>query len=265
MQVRLHLLRFEQNHGSWLNFNRTFIESCGDYFSWLAHDDYLYPEYIARLAAALDENPDAVAAVPWVSLNGPERGFNRVHREGPGVASSDLRVRLRAYLRRDAWYFAYGLKRRESLLNTQLFRPEWGADVLLDFELLMTGRFVVVPEALLEYQVHENRKLKDILNGIVETTRETEVRFPALGLWRSLWRLAGTRERSTQWKAKTELLGALTHRSWRYRIAWDFSFEIRRALSHRHYVVALAWCVPMCLLSPSAVLSGVRRYIRGAR
>jgi len=237
-----------------------FHETSAEYFSWLAHDDRLLPNYIEKLAAALDENPEAVAAVPWVRLVGFSHGIPQEHHEGAEVSSGDLATRLRSLLRRDTWYLIYGLRRREVLRGTRLFRPEWGADVLLDFELLLRGPFVVVPEVLFEYRISPDRRLEEAHAGLLpEATAATQVQFPYTRLWLSLWRITGDQNRSVARVARRELILALMSRSWRVRISWDFSFKVQREIRRGRYARAAASLVAIIVLDPT---SAPRRFWR---
>src|SRR6476646_2411498 len=57
---RVRYARAEQNGGAAWNFNRTFELSRGEYFKWLAHDDAIGPQYLARCLAVLDRDPGVV-------------------------------------------------------------------------------------------------------------------------------------------------------------------------------------------------------------
>ena len=53
---RVRYVRSPQNRGAAWNFNRTFELAKGDYFKWLAHDDLIGPQYLARTADVLDQD-----------------------------------------------------------------------------------------------------------------------------------------------------------------------------------------------------------------
>src|SRR5512147_185345 len=57
---RVVYLRNETNLGAAPNYNRTFHESTGRYFKWLAHDDQMGPQYLERTVGALEARPEAV-------------------------------------------------------------------------------------------------------------------------------------------------------------------------------------------------------------
>jgi len=57
---RVRYLRNPTNLGAAPNYNRTFAESRGRYFKWLAHDDRLRSEYLATTVAVLEADPSVV-------------------------------------------------------------------------------------------------------------------------------------------------------------------------------------------------------------
>ena len=152
---RIRLLR-QANAGVAVARNSGFAASASDAVLFLDADDWLAPDALAGLAAALARAPDAVGAVarfafvPEDAVPGP--GF-RLDARSPGSprpgarrpASGDILPRL---LERNL--FANGghlLIRRAALQRTGAFRPglAYGEDWELWCRLALLGRFATVP------------------------------------------------------------------------------------------------------------------------
>ena len=72
----------------------------------------------------------------------------------PELASADARTRLRSFLNRPRWTEVYCLYRRDVLLTSPMFQPEYGADVLLTWWFLLRAPLVVIDEPLVEYRTY---------------------------------------------------------------------------------------------------------------
>src|SRR5215207_1517689 len=53
---RIRYFREPQNRGAAWNFNHTFELARGEYFKWVAHDDVIGPQYLARTVDQLDRH-----------------------------------------------------------------------------------------------------------------------------------------------------------------------------------------------------------------
>lgn len=77
---RLRVLRNPENIGAARNYNRTFAESRGRYFRWLAHDDRLRPGYLAATVPVLEADPSVVlcnTTVDYIDERGEPIGTYR--------------------------------------------------------------------------------------------------------------------------------------------------------------------------------------------
>lgn len=59
---RVRYLRHPVNIGPTANFNAVFAQARGDFYMWLADDDWIDPEYVERCVAVLLARPQAVVA-----------------------------------------------------------------------------------------------------------------------------------------------------------------------------------------------------------
>jgi glycosyltransferase involved in cell wall biosynthesis len=159
---RIRYFRNKENLGAARNFNRTFDLSSGEYFKWLAADDVMAPEFLARCGQALGEDATAVLAYPRIMIIDEVEQQSReshLHYEQINLLSSFPHERLEALLfnappSNAAKYFVFGLMRSEALKKTPLIRSYVGSDVCLLVDLVLLGKFVEIPEPLLQLRWH---------------------------------------------------------------------------------------------------------------
>lgn len=213
--------RSETNLGAVGNFNRAVEGATGEYFAWLGADDRLAPGFVERSLEALRAHPEAAACLPAIQFIDPDGARLGVQRD-PELASSDVRTRLRSFLNRPRWTEVYCLYRRDVLLTSPMFQPEYGADVLLTWWFLLRAPLVVLDEPLVEYRTYPVKSADATAESLNPTA--TRRRWLMTHLWRSLWRQAGAPgvDRRVTCTARWELLRCLWHRQWLKHVAWDF-------------------------------------------
>jgi glycosyltransferase involved in cell wall biosynthesis len=163
---RVRYFRNPKNIGSGPNHNRAFELSSGEYFRWCSHDDVLAPTFLEKCVAALDNDPDAIAAQPIVGC---------IDGDGTLVSVCDTERLRRATAPRASDRFAalgkdprpcyevYSLIRRNVLTRTGLIAPYPWSDVTLISELSLIGRFVFVPDMLSFNRDHPDRFSRSVL------------------------------------------------------------------------------------------------------
>lgn len=162
----------QANAGQAATLNRGWDAATGDYLGYLSSDDILYPQAIARVAAALDADQNAVAAFPqadWIDPAGRIirrrvcRPFDLVETVigqrcfiGPGAL-----FRADAYRAVGGWNPAYRM----------------GPDREFWMRLATRGRIIMVEEPLAGYRMHpqslsfseasedKSREFIDVLDG----------------------------------------------------------------------------------------------------
>ncbi len=213
--------RSETNVGAVANFNRAVASASGEYFAWLGADDRLAPRFVERAVEALRAQPEAAACLTAIQFIDPEGHRLGVQRD-PELSSTDARTRLRSFLNRPRWTEVYSLYRRDVLLASPMFQPEYGADVLLTWWFLLRAPVVVLDEPLVEYRTYPVKSADATAESL--TPSPTRRRWLMTHLWRSLWRQAGGPgvEPDVTRTARRELVRCLWHRQWFKHIAWDF-------------------------------------------
>ena len=244
---RLRYYRNRQNLGAAKNFNRAFALSRGEYFKWMAADDVLAPECIARCAERLDGDPAAVLAFPRVAVidefdNAAEKRPYRYDRLDLTSPSAGERVR-QIILHLPSISIIFGLIRASALRRTPLFRPYVGADYCLLFDLALLGRFAEVPEYLARGRWHADSygakvgRLKR--RGLREGAAEARWFDPqnrgllVMPHWRCLWEHLLSAARSRQPPADklgTIALLARVANWWRRELGAELHQSARRLL-----------------------------------
>lgn len=211
---RVRIVDAHMNKGAAWNFNRAVAETKTPFFMWLAADDRLRPTYVEKCVNSLVQNPTAQFALTDIKYMDAEGLCVYETREDGFLAGADVRLRLRSYLDRRRWTEVYSLYRTESLLSTALFRPVFGADVLLVWELLLRGPAALVPEPLLVYRQCSVKTPQEMAESL--SADSAWPRWPKVQLWIELWRIVGCApvEHETRWTARRELLHALRRRTW---------------------------------------------------
>ncbi len=156
-RVRYH--RNPTNLGAAPNYNRAFALGGGRYFKWLAHDDRILPDYLARTVAALEARPEVVlcnTAVDVIDAAGRPIG-----RYASILGAADLPSPADRFavfvLRPHTGVDVFGLIRRTALEGSVLHPSFHGADRALLAQLALRGRMLQLPEPLQQIREHGQR------------------------------------------------------------------------------------------------------------
>lgn len=154
--ARFSLLRQTSNLGWIGNTNALLREARGqaDYMMFAFHDDVLFPDYVARLAARLDAAPDAVLAFSDAELTfedqAPETAaFTRLEQ----VHSPRARTAIMARMPKDWWLPAHGMFRAGAADIVGGLKRSRRGEVMADWPWLVRlasiGAFEREPEILI--------------------------------------------------------------------------------------------------------------------
>jgi glycosyltransferase involved in cell wall biosynthesis len=157
-EPRIKYHRHAQNVGAAANFNSTFELSRGGYFKWAAHDDLLEPTYLEKCVALLERMPDAVLCQSLVKIIDDQGACLQVY-DHAAFGTDRLRPseRFAARLASRPCMEIFGLIRADALRGTGLIRHHLGSDRTLLVELVLLGRFGLVPETLFLNREHPRR------------------------------------------------------------------------------------------------------------
>lgn len=156
---RVRYLRNERNRGAAPNYNNLVSQSRGEYFKWIAHDDVIVPDYLARTVEALDRQPDAVIAHSQIRMIDQDDAELTVYDNAlPLTTGARASERFAGVvLDRYAHHAFFGLLRAEALRKTRLHRSYAGGDRALVVALALLGPFVHIPEPLYWQRHHPDR------------------------------------------------------------------------------------------------------------
>jgi len=190
--ARVRYCRNDVNLGAHPNFNRSFELSRGKYFKWAAHDDVLQPGFLRRCVDALETAPDAAvceSAIDYIDESGESLGIHAHH--VPGSESGDSANRFAALvLRPHDCYGMMGVLRRSLVERAMPLASFHGGDRALLARIALAGRFISVPEALLQVRDHAGRYSRAQKNlrdraAWYDSRNAGRLTFP-------VWRLYGT-------------------------------------------------------------------------
>lgn len=195
---RVKYFRNERNLGAARNFNRVFELSSGEFFKWLAADNAIEPQFLARCVDLLDNDPTvALACTKYVQrdeFTNTLRNIDVDHNLRCPIAHKRFREVIDKIVGRNGNLPIWGLVRSSILNQTHLIRPFIGSDDCLLIELALNGKFAQVSEYLKRLRHHPGafHTLKyhnDWREGVVEAkwfdpeNRDTFY----LPHWRRLW------------------------------------------------------------------------------
>jgi glycosyltransferase involved in cell wall biosynthesis len=154
---RIRYFRHPANLGAGPNYNFVFRQSCGRYFKWAAHDDYMDPQALDLCARALDADPETVLCHPrLVDVDEAGRTLQTFDRGSEGLDLAPTRF-LRVIQSDHNCAEVFGLTRRETLLKTGLIRDYTDSDRTLLGELALRGRLRQVDGACFYRRVHPGK------------------------------------------------------------------------------------------------------------
>ena len=232
---RIRYFRQPENLGAAPNFNLTFAESAGEYFQWLAHDDYIHPEWLARCVAELDADPQ-VQLVYGQELGVDEAG-NIIGRRPYLQPNSRATARERMYaiLNNDRGSPAvFGLMRRSVLGRTDLIGSYDASDQVLVVDMAMQGRIVELPDWLYHHREHEDRSVhahrdRHSANTWFATRNKGKKTFPEWRLMREylqvIWRAPLAFD--VRWGCFVQFLRWVKYRKRYKRLLEDITIAVR--------------------------------------
>ncbi len=145
---RVRYERSEVNLGAFVNFNRAFDLTTGEYFMWAGAHDLWETTFVSRAMEMLAADPRLVMVYPRamiIDAAGNELGV--VEDSFEARDPSDLKRYLHLIWDIQSCNMFHGLIRREALTRARL-KHVWGADIILLAELTLRGGIAQIPEVL---------------------------------------------------------------------------------------------------------------------
>lgn len=165
---RIHYHRQAENQGASNNFSAVLRLAQGEYFMWLADDDWLCEDFLIRCAALLQNDPDCALACGKV---------NYFQGETFAFQSKELSLTQNAASQRVLGYYKsvsdngmmYSLMRRSLLNDPLLPRNIMGGDWLFMASMVFRGKLLVETETCL------NRSLGGVSENIYKIAASLEL------------------------------------------------------------------------------------------
>jgi glycosyltransferase involved in cell wall biosynthesis len=196
MDRRVRPFRNPVNLGAAPNYNRTWNNSRGEYFKWLAHDDRLTERFVEQTVAALEAAPDAVLCSSVVEyIDGEGRQLGLYDSEAWRAGGADPAERFAAMvLRSHSCTDFFGMIRRRAMVGSMLHGSFHGADRAFLAQLALRGRLLQVHSPLVQMREHPNRYTRQQTSArarhVWHDTRAPDSRnLPTATLFRAYWRL----------------------------------------------------------------------------
>lgn len=215
---RVKYRRNETNIGAMGNFKQALGAATGPYFMWAAHDDFWSPDYVRRLAAALQKNPDAVLAAgtaSFLALDGAPMGTS--------CAPDGKEEPCRRLYAAHATHWLYGLFLRERLVelsDTLWVHNPWGGDMVWLVHLT-TANDVAGDDAAIKYTTVKPSGfrpksprdvvawqlwygwtlLRQVLASPLPAGRKLKVVYATFRYWRWMVTLEGRKKAFSTWSA----------------------------------------------------------------
>ena len=148
---RVRYVRNERNEGVAWNFNNAFRLASGRYFKWASSNDVHEPDFVRRCLEVLESDAGVVLAYPKTRIIDGQGALIRDYDDRLDLPWPEPPRRFREYLERVGLCNAlFGLMRPEVVRRTGLLGDYPGSDMVFLGELSLHGRFVEVPEVLLQ-------------------------------------------------------------------------------------------------------------------
>lgn len=162
---RVRYIQQQNNIGSARNFDEVLRLARGDYFVWLADDDWCHKRFIEVLLFELQARPDVILCasdVKVVDANGNDLGEERLERIYPNIPWEKARLAFFEFPISNVVQTVYGLYRTSILKTFGAPRGVTRRNILTNSEvpflakLATVGRIMAIPEVLRYYRNHED-------------------------------------------------------------------------------------------------------------
>ena len=158
---RVRYIRNPVNLGASANYNRGHELARGEFLKWLAHDDWISPNFLEECVAILDAHPEFVIAhgSACEMLDRHTRFYDTAFTVPRwGLASPAKRFAMAMESPRTC-HAIFGVIRRSVLDKTTMHRPYYTSDRNLFAELALLGRFACAPEAVFYNRKHNQQSM----------------------------------------------------------------------------------------------------------
>jgi glycosyltransferase involved in cell wall biosynthesis len=159
--ARIVYHRQPRNHGVTWNFRQVALLARGEYFLWMAHDDFLAPEYVEYCLTSLQNHRESVLCYSK-AVEVDEHGNHLARKEQVLRADTpSAHERFRELIRMEHnCESIFGLIRTDVLKKTSIHGDFPDSDRCVLAELALYGTFTKLPQYLFFHREHAQRVTK---------------------------------------------------------------------------------------------------------
>lgn len=164
---RIKYIRHEKNYGPTWNFSFVARHSKGLFFTWLAHDDVLEPQFLEQTVNYLSLNPQTVLVTgdfSCIDENGVELKTENLDILRDNLAWDKRRVPFFEYGNSNVHFSIYGMTRTEvcKLVMDKVREPYMadGSEYPILSRFAIAGEIASLPMVLRKYRVHSSSTYK---------------------------------------------------------------------------------------------------------
>ena len=153
--ARVRYVRRSENIGGPGNFRYVFSLCVGKYHKWSTADDHWHPDFVREAVAVLDARPDVVLCYPKTQLIDADGNKIEDYDDNLELDADSARQRHRDLFNRIGLCNAHlGLLRRDAMQKTGLIASHLGSDVDFLAEMVLLGKFHVLPDVRFYRRFH---------------------------------------------------------------------------------------------------------------
>lgn len=156
---RIRVYENARNMGVSFNYNEVFRLSSGRYFKWIAHDDLFSPRFIENCIQEFEKDERVVLTCPKISYVDADGRLLRRQTSELSVLGTTAEARAKRLMElaaqnMDFIWLAYGLIRRDVLLQSGALGLYAGDDQVLLFKIALRGCIKQTEEEMLFRREH---------------------------------------------------------------------------------------------------------------
>ena len=157
---RIQYYRQEENEGIAFNWHFVLKKATGEYFMWVADDDYWNCDSVSILLREFEKSPESsVVMSACERVDEKNESYDKIYNFNSQLkinTASPFRLALDSAINHYWTYLICGLYRTKFLKNSIKNLPEvFGADVLFVCEVLMATKILYIDKILYFRQVHQ--------------------------------------------------------------------------------------------------------------
>ena len=156
---RIKYFRQNETRGVYVNYNRLFDLSKGEYFRWHAHDDTIAPNYLENCVTILDTDPEVILVFTRTNHIDENGDLLKKLSHGNKFNVNEPEKRFARLVHWGSCNVSFGLIRVEMLpeKTSPMMPMHPYAEGVFLLELSLRGRIYEIPEYLWSFRIHDKQ------------------------------------------------------------------------------------------------------------